>query len=516
MDIKDAFLQVEQPADESYTAKFGRQRDLESMEEVRTLFRATVKVNGPFQLPGDMYEFLRRRHQFEPDGSITIGDMFDLDNTEAASRPSTGLCSDCQAAIQCLSGKASAPTERAAKLLQHLATTKEAQEEETTTSFSDSNFANVVTLSSGEAELVALTQTTSECILVKKAWCRESEAPSDLLLVDPTLGGTAPSQGASGPDGVQPRRPRDEVLHGKAAAPSMLCYLVGLVHDNGEHVGQNEFREATARRVAQGDRNNDVVVRLVQLLAATTLQGCEFGPAGPHELFEDLASLIYLVIVVVVRYFWFVGVLALAWWMGRRSTTSLPDGGHLAGRAEATEHSDQEDAEHNSQEATEHNNQEATINQEGPSGNTNNNHSQNENALPMLGITTGTGLEQAAASQSREARPTGATSSGGSSAAAAVALPVASSSSTRSAGKVEQARERGKFLRDVQHFLPDREFHEMVWVSSHGYAYHKEGCGDLKCAPRTSRMTVQRALQSGRVPCKHCFQYHWEYSRGER
>ncbi|CAE7436535.1 unnamed protein product [Symbiodinium sp. CCMP2592] len=747
MDIKDAFLQVKQPADEpvlvtsprSYTAKFGQARqwklgrvlpgqrkgslsgdvaeDLESMEEVPTLFRARagnyaaqihvdditstgapeiqekiqktleskyqVKVNGPFHSPGDMYEFLRRRHQFEPDGSITIRaatrfyqdlyelagrpkkrstpgpsgkeDMFDLDNTKALESGEATLYRtmlgkllymsaerpDCQAAIQYLSGKASAPTERAAKLLRHLVgymwenqgygvklklhpgrsvmqLTGDHQggpggeeHEHLIEGFSDSNFANdrttrrslssgqifigqalaysfvrgqkVVTLSSGEAELVALTQTTSECILVKKAWefLVQQEATLTMRSDSSVARAIASRLGVGRVRHLQtsclwiqqwvaqhllkvlavPTEFNPADLGTKcftARRLRLLCYLVGLVHDNGEHVGQNEFREATARRAGQGDRNNDVVVRLVQLLAAVTLQGCEFGPAGPGELFDDLASLIYVVILVSVRYFWFVGLLAVAWWLGRRSSgqpaQEAPQQkgrgkGKRANRRTANKMSQEATADED-QEATTHENQEATT--DGDQSEITNEEAIYHGSLEGINFeepgeptgstaTAGLGLEPAAGNSPAaldpevaqriqdwmvenalpmlgvEARPSGATTSGASSSSTTpMPLPVPSTSGRSSNHKIEQARERGKFLRDAKHFLPEQELAEFVFIASHGYAYHREGCGDLRCARRTTRMTVRRAIQAGKVPCKHCFQEHWEYSRGQR
>ena len=34
--------------------------------------RYTVKIAGPYQNPGDEFEFLKRRYQIQPDGSITV------------------------------------------------------------------------------------------------------------------------------------------------------------------------------------------------------------------------------------------------------------------------------------------------------------------------------------------------------------------------------------------------------------------------------------------------------------
>ncbi|CAE7796060.1 unnamed protein product [Symbiodinium sp. CCMP2592] len=457
MDIKDAFLQVEQPANEpvlvtsprSYTAK---SVDLESMEEVPTLFRAragryAVKVNGPFHLPGDMYEFLRRRHQFEPDGSITIRaatrfyqdlyelagrpkarstpgpsgkeDMFDLDSTKALESGEATLYRTMLGKLLYVGGTAGLPSGHTVPLGQGIGTDRASSQAPASVmqltgdrqgeqgggehshligGFSDSNFANdrttrrslssgqifigqalaysfvrgqkVVTLSNGEAELVALTQTTSECILVKKAWefLVQQEATLAMRSDFWVARAIASRLGVGRVRHLQTsclwiQQWVAQHLLKVLAVPTefnpadlgrkrfttkrlrLLCYLVGLVHDNGEHVGQNEFREATARRAGRGDRNNDVVVRLVQLLAAATLQGCEFGPAGPNELFEDLASLLYFLL-------------------------------------EATERDNQEESEHDNQEESEHNNQEAT-DQEAQNGNTNNNHELHVPTEPM-------------------------------------------------------------------------------------------------------------------------------------
>eukprot|EP00439_Symbiodinium_sp_Y106_P074669 s148_g14.t1 len=80
-----------------------------------------------------------------------------------------------------------------------------------------------------------------------------------------------------------------------------------------------------------------------------------------------------------------------------------------------------------------------------------------ENALPLLGVT---GLESAAGEDAHErnqgeARPTGATSS--THIPGTTSLPV-SSTSTRGNRKLEQARERGHFVRNAGIFLPEKNF----------------------------------------------------------
>ena len=234
---------------------------------------------------GDEWEFLKRRYTIEGDYSITVrpaahfyqdiydlldcprhrttagpggGDsLFQVDDSKALASSQaklfrtivgkllyiSGERPDAQVVIvviQYLAGKASQPTERALKVLKHLArflhstrdyginlknqpgisilrdvssssSASSGSEQRTALveAISDSNFANdretrkslscgqvyvnralvysfvrsqkVVTLSSGEAELVALTQVVSEAILIKKAWTFLTEFEVDMI-----------------------------------------------------------------------------------------------------------------------------------------------------------------------------------------------------------------------------------------------------------------------------------------------------------------------------------------------
>ncbi|CAE7393937.1 RE1, partial [Symbiodinium necroappetens] len=122
---------------------------------------------------------------------------------------------DAQVVIQYLASKSSCPTEQSMKILKHLPGYLYATRgygvnvKNRAGAVSDSNFANdretrrslssgqvylnsalvysfvrnqkVVTLSSGEAELVALTQTVSEAVLIKKAWAFIFDGPVDMI-----------------------------------------------------------------------------------------------------------------------------------------------------------------------------------------------------------------------------------------------------------------------------------------------------------------------------------------------
>ena len=379
--------------------------------------RYTVKIAGPYQQPGDEFEFLKRRYQIQSDGSITVrapvrlyndlfelagrpkvkatpgpsgqDDMFATDATEELTpREATAYRTmlgkvlymsnerpDAQAVIQNLSSRAAKPTAKAMKLIKHLVgylwgtqgygvnlclapgksvmnfargklTPDEPIIEHLVEGYSDSNFANdrttrkslssgqiyidqalmysfvrgqkVVTLSSGEAELVALTQATSEAILVHKAWVWTTQEEAKLVMrsdssvaraIASRLGvgrvrhlqtsclwiqqwvaaktlrvAAVPTQfnpSDMGTKSLQQRRLR------------MLCFLAGMVDDHGDHIGREEHAEALGRDVL-GRSGGDLMVRMVQALMAITMQGCS-SPNGDQAGIYLEAVLFYFV-----------------------------------------------------------------------------------------------------------------------------------------------------------------------------------------------------------------------------
>eukprot|EP00439_Symbiodinium_sp_Y106_P054564 s4570_g7.t1 len=360
----------------------------------------------------------------------------------------------------------------------------------------------VVTLSSGEAQLVALMQTTSESILVKKAW--EFLVRQEAVLVMRSDSSVARAIASSARCGTRPPSARGRTKCFTAKRLRLLCYLVRLVQDNGD--------------------------QLVQLLAATTLQICEFGPGGPDDLFEDLVAVVYMMVVFFVRYLWrWLGVL-MVWWLSRGAPITSQEASYRnSSESPAGDTKEHEDPDSDNQEEETCEGITGTAVYEfpdelqrrgdpgnhrgarsGPSGGAEDHDWMEENVLPMLGVTppTAAGLESAtptagrAATTSAEARPTGATSSRMET--YTPALAPSSSTSTRASRKIDQGRERGNSLRWAQTFLPEEDLTEMVWISSYDYAYHKEGCGDLACARKISRVSVRRALQAGKAACKHC------------
>ena len=90
----------------------------------------------------------------------------------------------------------------------------------------------VVTLSSGEAQLVALMQTTSESILVKKAW--EFLVRQEAVLVMRSDSSVARAIASSARCGTRPPFARGRTKCFTAKRLRLLCYLVRLVQDNGD------------------------------------------------------------------------------------------------------------------------------------------------------------------------------------------------------------------------------------------------------------------------------------------
>ncbi|CAE7908149.1 unnamed protein product, partial [Symbiodinium necroappetens] len=138
----------------------------------------------------------------------------------------------------------------------------------------------VVTMSSGEAELVALTQTVGEAILVRKAVAfLQRVRPEDVHLVARTDSSVARAiasrngvgrvkhlatsclwlQGwvarkelriAAVPTEVNPADLGTKVL--AARRLMMLLFILGMVTDNGERVGEGEYIERRGRNGSQG------------------------------------------------------------------------------------------------------------------------------------------------------------------------------------------------------------------------------------------------------------------------
>ena len=153
----------------------------------------------------------------------------------------------------------------------------------------------VVTLSSGEAELVALTQTVGESILIHKAWEFLTRASADhVARSDSSVARAIASRLGVGrvkhlqtsslwiQQWVHKKELRVAAI-GTALNPTdmgtkilsanrlrMLCAVAGMVDDGGNKVGKEELQAELYKTKGV----NAKTLHLVQLLMASTLQGC--------------------------------------------------------------------------------------------------------------------------------------------------------------------------------------------------------------------------------------------------
>ena len=153
----------------------------------------------------------------------------------------------------------------------------------------------VVTLSSGEAELVALTQTVGESILIHKAWEFLTRAMADhVARSDSSVARAIASRlGVGRVKHLQTsslwiqqwvhRKELRVAAIGTALNPTdmgtkilsanrlrMLCAVAGMVDDGGNKVGKEELQAELCKTKGV----NAKTLHLVQLLMASTLQGC--------------------------------------------------------------------------------------------------------------------------------------------------------------------------------------------------------------------------------------------------
>ena len=280
---------------------------------------------------------------------------------------------DAQVVIQYLASKASSPTKNAQQVLRHLcgylwatqghginlrvragssilraegaqpddASARDQHGKHIVEAVSDSNFANnqetrrslssghiyydgalvysfvraqkVVTTSSGEAELVALTQTVGEAVLVRKAVAfllgLRSEGVDLTARTDSSVARAIASRNGIGrvkhlstsclwlqgwvarkelkisaiPTEINPADLGTKVLTARRMA--LLMFIMGMVVDNGNRIGEEEHRQRRDRRAGP----SQAVVRLAQMVLAMQLQGCtvgENGEAGAGECLD--------------------------------------------------------------------------------------------------------------------------------------------------------------------------------------------------------------------------------------
>ena len=589
--------------------------------------RYTVKIGGPYQQPGDEFEFLKRRYQIQSDGSIRVrapvrlyndlfelagkpkvratpgpsgqDDMFAADSTEELSpREATVYRTmlgkvlymsnerpDAQAVIQNLSSRAAQPTAKAMKLMKHLVgylwgtqgygvnlclapgksvmnfargklNPDEPIAEHLVEGYSDSNFANdrttrkslssgqiyidqalmysfvrgqkVVTLSSGEAELVALTQATSEAILVHKAWVWTTKEEAKLVMrsdssvaraIASRLGvgrvrhlqtsclwiqqwvaaktlrvAAVPTQfnpSDMGTKSLQQRRLR------------MLCFLAGMVDDHGEHIGREEHAEALGRDVL-GRAGGDLMVRMVQALMAITMQGCN-SPSEDQAGNYLEAVLFYFVEVFYANPVFFLAailtyVLVTSRWTLSFSVSSRGPAGSDAATQTNLTTADKE-TETDKPKGTRPNKQpeKETESQRDPRREPETLEEAKQRLYEQVTyedlFPPGPGLEPA----------TGV---------APEVAASASSSATRFPGERSEARvslsvQRRGFLECATKCLKEHDLDTECWVTEFGYAYHRRSCGNLKHARNLRKVTARGAIDNGKAACNQCFADHW-------
>ena len=589
--------------------------------------RYTVKIAGPYQQPGDEFEFLKRRYQIQSDGSITVrapvrlcndlfelagkpkvratpgpsgqDDMFAADATEELSpREATAYRTmlgkvlymsnerpDAQAVIQNLSSRAAQPTAKAMKLMKHLVgylwgtqgygvnlclapgkavmnfargklNPDEPIAEHLVEGYSDSNFANdrttrkslssgqiyidqalmysfvrgqkVVTLSSGEAELVALTQATSEAILVHKAWVWTTKEEAKLVMrsdssvaraIASRLGvgrvrhlqtsclwiqqwvaaktlrvAAVPTQfnpSDMGTKSLQQRRLR------------MLCFLAGMVDDHGEHIGREEHAEALGRDVL-GRAGGDLMVRMVQALMAITMQGCN-SPSEDQAGNYLEAVLFYFVEVFYANPVFFLAailtyVLVTSRWTLSFSVSSRGPAGSDAATQTNLTTADKE-TETDKPKGTRPNKQpeKETESQRDPRREPETLEEAKQRLYEQVTyedlFPPGPGLEPA----------TGV---------APEVAASASSSATRFPAERTEARvslsvQRRGFLECATKCLKEHDLDTECWVTEFGYAYHRRSCGNLKHARNLRKVTAREAIDNGKAACNQCFADHW-------
>ncbi|CAE7850085.1 unnamed protein product [Symbiodinium necroappetens] len=603
-DVEDAYLNVEQPKDApvvvdaplSYARRYGPKRwklgrilpgqcrgaqewflhlnvdleaqGLEAMIEVPTLYRATSpkerkaaqvhvddamltgdEVNGPF-FPGDEFEFLKRRFRIEADGSITVraaahfyldiynllgeprlrntpgpvGDLFMVDNSKVV--------------IQFLGGTSRAQAAKGASIM---------------------NFAAHDTYNQHlQAELVALTQTVGESILIHKAWefltCASADhvARSDSSVaraIASRLGVGRVKHLQTSSLWIQQWVHRKELrvaAIGTALNPTdmgtkilsanrlrMLCAVAGMVDDGGNKVGKEELQAELYKTKGV----NAKTLHLVQLLMASTLQGCShegYEDASVYLLFcLDLLGTFYeehptgftvLLVALVLLAVAFLGYLNGVQWrmtlqIGRWPNAGLEPGCGETGPAQTNEpknnknnkndkdNEDTEDIEDTESSESDQGHRDTEQGETGQGrrdteqgeidqgrrgteqGETGRGHQREapldpevvnrmnawmeENVLPLLGV-----------APEAEARPSGATSSH-------EPPPVPPGYLRTTRGVLDPT---GLNLGRIVRYAPN-------W----GYGYHVATCSSFRRAARSFRdSTVQQALERGLLSCEQC------------
>ncbi|CAE7032794.1 unnamed protein product [Symbiodinium sp. CCMP2592] len=435
-------------------------------------------------------------------------DMFAVDTTKLPAAEATKFRTmlyvsnerpDAQAVIQSLSSRAARPTERAMKLMKHLVgylwktqgygvNLRLAPEKsvmrlargklllrlqllqrpgETCKSLSSGQVyldqtlmysfvrgQKVVTLSSGEAELVA----TSEAILIHKAWQWSMREDAELVMRSDSLVARAiasrlgvgrvrhlQTTAACGYSSGWPAsfygsprcRPSSTQVTSKSLQQRrlrLLCFLAGVVDDNGEPIGQAEHAEAMGH----------------EAMAAITMQGCTANGTDTTETLE--AILFYMVETFYANPMVMVLLVVIYMLVTSRWSFTLT--------AATSETLTYEDLFENG-------------------------------GTPGLEPATGSYQEATA------------------SAAASCSTSVIGSLATRAQQRLTLAEQRRGFLECALEHLSDRELEETVWTTTSGCAYHRRTCGNIRNSSKVGSRVAREAIRLGKAACNQCYADHF-------
>ncbi|CAE7206019.1 unnamed protein product [Symbiodinium sp. CCMP2592] len=316
----------------------------------------------------------------------------------------------------------------------------------------------VVTLSSGEAELVALTQATSEAILVHKAWkwvTKEAAElgnrqpvgswtcapPPDELLVDPPVGGEQAPQSRGGADPVQPQRHGNEEPPAQEVADALLLGWCG--GRPWREIGQTEHTDATGQEVL-GRRGGGGVARV---------RGRRQRPDTRYVVEIFYANPLVMVLLVVI-YMLVTSRWSFTAWRWRQR----PEQAHGKDKGTETEERD--------------------------SG------APAEQLDPGYGVLPGHRDGRGGQILESSTSTTGPTA-------------------TRAQQRVTLAEQRRGLLESALELLTEQELGEMVWTTSSAYAYHRRTCGNIRHSARVSSRTARDAIRLGKAACNQCYADHF-------
>ncbi|CAE7315730.1 unnamed protein product [Symbiodinium natans] len=487
---------------------------------------------------------------------------------------------DAQVVIQYLAAKASRPTVTATKILKHLVGYLKATEGQginlkcekgesimrdgdpeshsyqphhLVEAVSDSNFANdrttrkslssghiylnkclmfsfvrgqkVVTLSSGEAELVALTQTVGESILVKKAWeFLTREETWHLARTDSSVARAIATRLGVGkvrhlqtsclwlqqwiarkelrmaaiPTSKNPTDCGTKILPGSRL--KYLSFIMNLVDGKSNRIGTEEHRKEAMTLSPN-------LIRAIQAVMAMSLQGCI---GGNDDQMVDMWTYVFIfanyfepiVNNPIFGYGIMIMLLLVMCMLGANW------------KVEVRVSSKGADSKHETKEGLEPGYEDG---RKGP-GTTSERPSSSTSSGPTINIVLNTQDHGTIVE-----RPSSSTSSGPVLYRKVPGVPGDREQRADPPGEVDQLLERAESLQRqqqerVQAHPPSRDPQGIVYgkvnrsrrvavATAYGYSFHEANCSSItKDAKQSRMMTVEEALLLGKAPCQRCLQ----------